>query len=147
MIAVAIKLCPVSNFRIKFEFGFSLRLVSMVSNFTIETKGDTVCVPAHWTDVARFFFFNFGLHAVTVISDPGQDWHETAARVLLSLLIPFTGITRALGTIMQCARREESDLDAALRAQALCMLLPHTPDDRFSLTITFIFMGMFLTRV
>lgn len=88
------------------------------------TKGQTICRPTTWLDVLKFFIFNYGLHALTVVSAPGSKSIPTAIRTLSALLLPFSGTLTALDVIHRFARGQSGDLQTAHRAGALCMFLP-----------------------
>jgi hypothetical protein len=80
-----------------------------------------MCTPVGWTIITKFFLFNYGLHALTVISQPGDGLQTCLYYALLSLLLPYSGLHRALKSIRECANAEPNDLSVALKAGALCM--------------------------
>lgn len=88
------------------------------------TKDQTICRTSEWKDVARFFLLNYGLHVFTVFLTPGISTPGTLREYCLSLLIPVYGITEACEAILNCARRERDELQTALKAGALCMVIP-----------------------
>lgn len=90
----------------------------------IGKKGQTVCSPTTWTDVARFFAFNYGLHVFTVVSSPGSGGVRTIITSIFALLMPFTGILTAIEVIFRWRPKRLDDLHTAQRAGALCMLVP-----------------------
>lgn len=87
-------------------------------------RGDLVCRPMHWMDIVRFLVFNFALHAVTVMSSPGEGAGRWITKRLIALFIPLVGTIAAVRTIYRYARGENTPLAVALRAQALCMIAP-----------------------
>lgn len=91
-------------------------------------KGQTVCIPTTWTDIAKFFAFNYGLHVFTVISAPGSGGIQTVITCIFALLMPFTGVLTALEVIFRWRPKRLDDLHTAHRAGALCMLVPDLPD-------------------
>jgi hypothetical protein len=92
-------------------------------------RGDTVCRPSGWRDVAQFFLLNYGLHAVTVLTEPGSKPLASILTSFTAILMPSAGILRAFDEICLFAIWGATDLDVALRAGALCMLVPTFPPD------------------
>lgn len=90
----------------------------------LAVKGDTVCRDSDWQDVARFFALNYGLHIFTVHLLPGISPANTLFEYVLSLVIPIYGVTEAAESILNCARRQPDQLHTALKAGALCMVVP-----------------------
>lgn len=86
------------------------------------TKGSLVCRPVYWADVAKFLFFNYVLHAVTVLSSPGDGALLSTLKRIFSLFIPMFGTVRALTAIHRFAWGQSTPLRVALRARALCMV-------------------------
>lgn len=102
----------------------------MNSNATINAiKGQTVCRPSDWFDVARFFVFNYGLHVFTINFVPGSGALDILLNCSLSLVIPVCGVMDACDSILNCARREPDQLRTALKAGGLAMVIPvaHAP--------------------
>lgn len=98
-------------------------MASTQPDFTAH-RGDLVCRPVHWMDIVRFIVFNFVLHAVTVMSTPGEGIGRSIANRLIALFLPIVGTMGAVRTIYRYARGEPTPLSVALRAQALCMIEP-----------------------
>jgi hypothetical protein len=98
----------------------------MVSSETLNSaqKDEIYCKPTEWTDVVKFFLFNYGLHALTVISEPGDGPLQIAITVMGALLMPYAGMARALFTILRGPAHGKSPLEKAARARALCMIVP-----------------------
>lgn len=88
------------------------------------TKGQTVCRDSGWQDVARFFLLNYGLHVFTILLWPGISARDGLLPRITSLINPLVGILLAIDAIMGLAQREPDDLHAALKADALCMVVP-----------------------
>lgn len=94
----------------------------------IGTKGEMVCWPATFADIARFFAFNYGLHVFTMISAPGSGVINNIVTAIITLFMPFSGILLALRVISDRFKRGFlDDLHTAHRAGALCMAVPHLP--------------------
>ena len=92
---------------------------------------DLVCTPAGWTDYVTFFFANYVAHAASIILEPGAGLRRTLMLVLVALVLPSSGVTRAVSAIWRHAATERSNpLKRAARARALCMVLkrPKIPD-------------------
>lgn len=91
---------------------------------TTGKKGDVVCRPGDWMDVAKFFLFNFLVHAVTVVNAPGAKTLRSVNTSLTAILLPFSGAYRAFQSMAFYRWAKEDDLHIALRAQALCTTIP-----------------------
>lgn len=94
------------------------------TSFIHGVKGQTICRPTDWVDIAKFFLLNYGLHALTVNTDPGDSAFVIFSRTLLAVFLPMTGALRALDAIFQYARGEKDPLTVALGSGALCMVRP-----------------------
>lgn len=99
--------------------------MSPASTIISASKGDFVCRPTSWTDVTKFILLNYGLHALTVIPEPGQGRWPSVLAGLGAFFLPFAGVARAIFIIARCAKLEPSSLKAAARARALCMVIPN----------------------
>lgn len=95
-------------------------------NFTTEPifadRGQLVCRRVHWVDIVRFLAFNYGLHAVTVLSTPGEGVGSWVINRFFALFIPLVGTFKAVEVIYRCATAQPTSLEVALRAGALCMV-------------------------
>lgn len=85
---------------------------------------ESICRPTVWTDVLKFFLFNYGLHVFTVLAAPGSGTVTTFVNSITALLLPYSGIVTAANVMYHFARGESSDLRAAHKAGALCMVVP-----------------------
>ncbi|KAF7513012.1 hypothetical protein GJ744_011278 [Endocarpon pusillum] len=103
----------------------------VLQNITIEVpKGTTdhsdkhiLCLPTHWVDVFAFFLTNYVSHAMTVKSEPGQALLTQIHTSLIALFLPTFGLVRGLSAVAQCAISSHSDLEAASKAGALCVIV------------------------
>ncbi|KAI5839939.1 hypothetical protein DFP73DRAFT_457642, partial [Morchella snyderi] len=87
-----------------------------------------VCRRTDWVDIAKFFLLNYGLHAVTVLMEPGSTPLACFLASFTAVMLPSGGVARALGAVIRFAIWGTTDLDVALRSGALCMLVPeHLP--------------------
>lgn len=93
-------------------------------------RGQTICRPSGWRDVVQFFLLNYGLHAITVLTEPGSTPLACALASFTAILMPSVGIARAVDEISRFAIWGGTDLQVALRAGALCMLVPAFPSAR-----------------
>lgn len=93
--------------------------------------GQLICRPSAWTDIARFFLFNYCLHAVTVITPPGTRPIGSIFTILAAIFVPFWGILTALDKFERGAGRKRgaSELDIAHTAGALCMVWARKPPE------------------
>lgn len=96
------------------------------------TKGQTVCRPSGWLDVAQFFIVNYGLHVFTINLSPSSSNLNTLRDYIVSLAVPVYGVNEAIDIILNCARRQPDQLLTAQRAGALCMVVPGGQADRES---------------
>lgn len=90
------------------------------------TKGQTICRPSEWQDVARFFLLNYGLHAFTIFLSPGTSGGSAVQQYAMSMLAPIYGVTGACRAIFVCARLQSNELQTALMSGALCMVVPRS---------------------
>lgn len=93
-----------------------------------------LCRVPSWHEYVIFYFGNYFAHAATVISTPGEGSWERAFIVMSALLLPGSGIARAVEAIVLHARTAKHPLKRAARAGALCMIAEapeprQTPDD------------------
>ncbi|KAL2855641.1 hypothetical protein BJX68DRAFT_263997 [Aspergillus pseudodeflectus] len=80
--------------------------------------------PPEWYDYIVFFFTNYVAHAATVISLPGQSFWETFLIAIAALLVPLSGIIRAIDVFFQHPSfRKRDPLRLAASAAALCMVV------------------------
>ncbi|KAF2156451.1 hypothetical protein K461DRAFT_291365 [Myriangium duriaei CBS 260.36] len=88
-----------------------------------------LCLPisAHyWPSVAAvilFFLANYFAHAATVKSSPGDGNLVQCCNAFLALLFPMSGLLRSLNAIVRNLEPAENELDKALKAGALCMVV------------------------
>lgn len=81
------------------------------------------CEPTNWYDICWFIFANYILHALSVRSLPGENSYSSFIIRIACLLIPSTGLRRGLCLITRANAAADSDLQAAARARALCMVI------------------------
>ncbi|CAL8574765.1 hypothetical protein XPA_000717 [Xanthoria parietina] len=106
--------------------GVASPLLNDKSNGTIITESDGAevwCEPSQWYDVLWFWFANFLLHALSVRSLPGESWVSSTVFKFCCLLVPYTGVRRGLCLILRASNLAGNDLQAAARANALCMVI------------------------
>ncbi|KAF8426956.1 hypothetical protein EV426DRAFT_590952 [Tirmania nivea] len=105
--------------------------MSAASQVIPANAGQLVCRPSAWTDIAKFFLLNYGLHAVTVITPPGTRPIGTIFTILTAVFIPCWGILTALDKFERGAGRKRgaSELDIAHSAGALCMVWARKPTE------------------
>lgn len=84
------------------------------------------CRPALWTDVAKFFILNYGLHAFTVVSRPGAGPLITMVDSLSAILLPLSSTRSAIVKLSRFSILKKNNLATAADAGALCMLVPET---------------------
>ena len=80
------------------------------------------CGAASWQSIVFFYILNYGAHAVTIKSFPGDRTWKSIAWMIAALLVPFSGILRGCISISRGKVLHETDLQHAARAGALCVL-------------------------
>ena len=70
-----------------------------------------------------FFAVNYGAHAATIGSRPGQTYYHTARDIAFALVFPFSGVMRAIESFARCSWPSENDFVKAARAGALCVVV------------------------
>ncbi|KAL9596660.1 MAG: hypothetical protein Q9219_005655 [cf. Caloplaca sp. 3 TL-2023] len=101
-------------------------LSNQASNGTITNEGDGTqvwCQPTKWYDVLWFIFTNFVFHALSVRSLPGERSLTSTVLKFCCFLVPYTGVRRGLCLILRASNLAGNDLQAAARADALCMVI------------------------
>lgn len=83
---------------------------------------DLKCRPAKWSDILLFFIMNYVIHAFTVKSRPGETAPAAALYNTAALLLPFTGVIRAVDAIGRAAIFGKDPLQKAVRARALVVV-------------------------
>ncbi len=90
-----------------------------------------ICTPPQLCDYVLFYFANYFAHAATIISYPGQSRNQTVVAVVLALLLPTSGVARAIGAIRGHVGTIRGDeLKRAHSAGALCMVVVEAPPRR-----------------
>ena len=104
---------------------------SFGNNTSVGAPGDgqLYCEKTTWYDICWFFFTNYLLHALSVRSLPGENVYASTTFKLCCLLVPYTGVRRAMSLISRASSLTKDDLQAAARAGALCMVI-RKPDWR-----------------
>lgn len=87
-------------------------------------REDVVCWTTNWKDITKFLLFNFVLHAITVLSSPGDGVLLATSNKLICLCMPLCGMGKAITTIYRFSYGQTTPLQKALRAGALCRVLP-----------------------
>jgi hypothetical protein len=88
------------------------------------TRGAVVCHPAEWSDVGKFVLFNYGVHAVTVLTQPGATTLTSIFYAFFALFMPYFGAIRAILSITRCPVLARGDaLKTAAKSGALCMIM------------------------
>lgn len=101
-------------------------------NFTISVPSGTtnhgnpqlLCFPAAWTDIVIFLVTNYFAHAASVLPEPGADSRRTIAFIFAALILPISGIVRAVSAIWRHAAFEtKNPVKQAARSRALAMVM------------------------
>lgn len=91
-------------------------------------QNELFCTPTTWRDILVLFLINYVAHAVTVKSRPGQKVASTVTDFVLALLLPYSGLMKALialGDFSQCRHA----LSRAFHAGAL-WIVESEPDSK-----------------
>jgi len=97
--------------------------VTVPDGFSNHGKDDLFCLPNTWYQIVIFFAVNYGAHAATIRSRPGQTYYHTARDIIFALFFPFSGVMRAIDSFARCSWPSESDFVKAARAGALCVVV------------------------
>jgi hypothetical protein len=101
-------------------------------NFTISVPVGTtnhgnpqlLCLPAAWTDIVTFLVTNYFAHAASVLPEPGAGFWRTIALIFAALILPISGIVRAVSAIWRHAAFEtKNPVKRAARSRALAMVM------------------------
>ena len=97
--------------------------VTVPDGFSNHGNDDLFCLPATWYQIATFFLINYGSHAVTIRSRPGQTYYHAGRDIMYALLCPFSGVRRAIDSFGRSSWPSENQLIKAARAGALCIVV------------------------
>ena len=97
--------------------------VTVPDGFSNHGNDDLFCLPATWYQIAIFFIINYGSHAVTIRSRPGQTYYHAARDIMYALLSPFSGVRRAIDSFGRSSWPSENNFIKAARAGALCIVV------------------------
>ena len=107
-------------------------MVRETMNFTVAVPPGTVnhgnpsliCTPPEWYNYAVFYLANYFAHVFTVVTKSGQGILETADAAFFALILPGSGVARAVSTMVRRARLYRKDpLKQALQAEALFLVV------------------------
>ncbi|CEJ61565.1 hypothetical protein PMG11_10095 [Penicillium brasilianum] len=99
------------------------KTITIPDGVTYHPESQDICTSTAWTDVASFFLGNYVSHVATVVRVPGEPLYITAANMFFVLLFPCLGAGRGINMIYQRASFYKDQLQQALRAQALVMVV------------------------
>lgn len=90
----------------------------------IVVDGNHVCVtPAPWTQIFSFFLTNYIARIATFKKTSGYEGSRDYFRTIVSLFVPFYGISQAASTIARGSRfLGKDELGRALHARTLCIV-------------------------
>lgn len=84
---------------------------------------NVICGPAKWYYIATFLLINFGVHAATVKSLPGEQGLSLFMFILAALCVPFSGARRGIHAIATGSIFQKNGLGQALAAGALVVVV------------------------
>jgi hypothetical protein len=97
---------------------------SLPPGWTNHGIGGLICGPADWFSVLTFYGINYLAHCLTIKYYPAETGGEKAAVAIMALLLPSSGITRAVDAIKRYSRfRRVGELEQAAFAGALVMVV------------------------
>lgn len=97
--------------------------VTVPDGFSNHSKDDLFCLPNTWSQILIFYAVNYGAYAATIRSRPGQIYYYTARDIIFALLLPFSGVMRAIESFARCSWPIENDFVKAACAGALCVVV------------------------
>jgi hypothetical protein len=97
--------------------------VSVPDGTSNHGDNNMLCTPTTWEDIVIFFLGNYVAHAATIKTVPGEGTVSIIFVTISALLIPASGVVRGALAIFSRAKLAKSDLQAAARASALCMVV------------------------
>ena len=100
-------------------------------NITISVPASTsdhgdpnlLCTPIKWLDLIVFFLANYFAHATTMKALPRESTRDFIFTVLVAIMFPFSGVTRGIEAIVRHASLHREDLQRAVRAGALYIIV------------------------
>lgn len=94
-------------------------------DLTTTTLKSPFCIaPAPWNTIFSFFLTNYVARIATIKKTSGSQGKRGYINALMSLFVPFLGISVAANTIARGSRFFGSDdVDRALLAEALCVIV------------------------
>lgn len=95
-----------------------------INSNPIEVTSNHVCVrPAPWTQIFSFFLTNYIARIATFKKTSGYEGSRDYFRTIVSLFVPFFGISQAASTIARGSRfLGKDELGRALHAKTLCIV-------------------------
>ncbi|KDQ51952.1 hypothetical protein JAAARDRAFT_210755 [Jaapia argillacea MUCL 33604] len=93
--------------------------ILVVSAAALPISRSVVCLPTTWHDIIVFFVVNYVAHAATIPTVAGAKWYDTTCWTILSLLLPFAGLGKSIGLILNHMMVGSSDLEKASSRDAL----------------------------
>ena len=120
-----------SVYGIIYRLGLELSNLTSLMNITISVppgttnhgEPDLLCIPPKWNDYLIFLGANYLAHAITVVTFPGNSWEQALVAAIAALLLPVSGIGRALNAMWERAIFFKDPVTRATRASALCMVV------------------------
>jgi hypothetical protein len=99
-----------------FPLGISLPIsTDRASSETVDA-----CGPVDWLTIFLFYIVNYGAHAFTIVTLPGEKTTDQLYSSILALLLPYSGIGKACQTMSRAIFGRAEPLKRALYAGALC---------------------------
>lgn len=88
-----------------------------------------LCRPTTWINILVFYLGNYGAHAVTITTQPGQSIYDTLLAIAHAIVFPGTGTLRGLRKIRSFARFGATPLEVAARAHAIYTVIPSQKEE------------------
>lgn len=108
-----------------------MRGPTLLTNITIsapvgsrfEPNPPGVCTPASWSDILLFFAANYLAHLATVRVDAGSTFLRSFKTYISCFFFPLNGLQNALNCILHCSMAAPDEVQKAVRAGALCIVV------------------------
>ncbi|KDQ55300.1 hypothetical protein JAAARDRAFT_333000 [Jaapia argillacea MUCL 33604] len=96
--------------------------VFIVSVAALPIARSVICSPATWHNIIVFFMINYAAHAATIPAAAGATWYDTMFWTVVCLLLPFAGLGKAMGLVLNYTWVGDSELEKAWARDALLVV-------------------------
>jgi hypothetical protein len=89
----------------------------------ITTRATVFCGPSTWITLVAFYLLNYGVHAMTIKSAPGDRAYRSFWWILAALFLPYSGIIE-VAVQLQIAKDTVKPIYRTRPERAHCARLP-----------------------